>query len=218
MQGPVLDEGDNPTELEGKWGLDGTWIDPKLLTAGRKVAQVFFSQSKHCTVVFSRMSMQSFRGVSGVTPQDEETAIREMFLKRTGLVDKHGLADALRGMGQSEREIQQLLASISVNVVPPTAGSKVTVPILRKAHDLPVSLGKVDSGDEESLDYTSDVSIIDEMGPVSSKTFRKLGTRTRQVPRCWHGSRCPWQRRGRCLFQHNEVSGKSRRGREELQG
>ena len=34
--GPVPDEGDNPTELESKWGVDGTWIDPKLLIAGRK--------------------------------------------------------------------------------------------------------------------------------------------------------------------------------------
>ena len=25
--GPVLDEGDNPKELEGKWEVDGTWID-----------------------------------------------------------------------------------------------------------------------------------------------------------------------------------------------
>ena len=33
--GPVPDEGDNPTELEGKWRVDGTWIDPKLLIAGR---------------------------------------------------------------------------------------------------------------------------------------------------------------------------------------
>ena len=33
--GPVPDEGDNPTELECKWGVDGTWIDPKLLIAGR---------------------------------------------------------------------------------------------------------------------------------------------------------------------------------------
>ena len=65
--------------------------------------------------------------MSSVTPQDEETAIREMFLKGTGRVDKHGLADALRGLGQSERGIQQLLASMSVNVVTPTAGSKVTV-------------------------------------------------------------------------------------------
>ena len=34
--GPVPDEGDNPTELEGECGVDGTWIDPKLLIAGRK--------------------------------------------------------------------------------------------------------------------------------------------------------------------------------------
>ena len=34
--GPVPDEGDNPTELAGKWRVDGTWIDPKLLIAGRK--------------------------------------------------------------------------------------------------------------------------------------------------------------------------------------
>ena len=34
--GPVPDEGDIHTELEGKWGFDGTWIDPKLLIARRK--------------------------------------------------------------------------------------------------------------------------------------------------------------------------------------
>ena len=34
--GPVPDEGDSPTELECKWGVDGTWIDLKLLIAGRK--------------------------------------------------------------------------------------------------------------------------------------------------------------------------------------
>ena len=34
--GPVPDEGDNPTELEGKWRVDGTWIDPKLLIARRR--------------------------------------------------------------------------------------------------------------------------------------------------------------------------------------
>ena len=33
---PVPDEGDYHTELEDKWGLDGIWIDPKLLIAGRK--------------------------------------------------------------------------------------------------------------------------------------------------------------------------------------
>ena len=34
--GPVLAEGDFPTQLEGKWRVDGTWIDPKLLSDGRK--------------------------------------------------------------------------------------------------------------------------------------------------------------------------------------
>ena len=34
--GPVPDEGDNSTELEGKRRVDGTWIDPKLLISGRK--------------------------------------------------------------------------------------------------------------------------------------------------------------------------------------
>ena len=34
--GPVPDEVDHPTELEGKREVDGMWIDPKLLIAGRK--------------------------------------------------------------------------------------------------------------------------------------------------------------------------------------
>ena len=33
--GSVPDEGVSPTELEGKWQVDGTWNDPKLLIAGR---------------------------------------------------------------------------------------------------------------------------------------------------------------------------------------
>ena len=36
LAGPVPDEGDCRTELEGKWGVDGIWIDPKLLIAGRQ--------------------------------------------------------------------------------------------------------------------------------------------------------------------------------------
>ena len=34
--GPVPDEGDDPTEFESKWRVDGSWFDPKLLIAGRK--------------------------------------------------------------------------------------------------------------------------------------------------------------------------------------
>ena len=35
------DEGDYPAELEGSWSIDGTWIDPKLLIAGRKEAMEY---------------------------------------------------------------------------------------------------------------------------------------------------------------------------------
>ena len=34
--GPEPDEGDYPTELEGTWRIDGTWIDPKLVDDGRE--------------------------------------------------------------------------------------------------------------------------------------------------------------------------------------
>ena len=34
--GPVRDEGGCPTDLEGKWEVDGIWIDPKLLIEARK--------------------------------------------------------------------------------------------------------------------------------------------------------------------------------------
>ena len=37
--GPVPDESDYPTEFEGKWGVDGKWMDPKLLIAGSKQEQ-----------------------------------------------------------------------------------------------------------------------------------------------------------------------------------
>ena len=62
----------------------------------------------------------------------------------TGLVDMYELADALRVLGKSERDIQQLLKEL----VPPTpqpyfhdvdapvVGSKVSVPKLRKAPDV----------------------------------------------------------------------------------
>ena len=97
-----------------------------LCRALKKLRDTILAQAIIFLPPMSVAAMQNFRG------------IRVMGLKGTGLVDKHGLADALRGMDQSEREIQQLLDSVSVNVVTPTVGPKVTVPNLRKTHDLPV--------------------------------------------------------------------------------
>jgi Ca2+-binding EF-hand superfamily protein len=114
---------------------------------------------------FTLAAHQNFGGLFGSTPQDEEAAFRKMDVKGTGLVDKHELADALRGMGKSEREIQHLLDSFSdhelnleqfkelVSPSPqpyfhavdvPLVGS-TPVPNLRKAHDVPI-LGAVTKG------------------------------------------------------------------------
>ena len=91
---------------------------------------------------------------------------------------------------------------------------------------------KVDSDDEELLDYFSDGSGTEEMEsaeepvkmdesfqvPFSAKSGKNekctpIGqTCTYAVPRpfrqvllCWHGSQCPWHPRGRCLFRRCEA-------------
>ena len=48
--GPVPDEGDDPTELEDKWRVDGIWIDPKLLIAGRKEEMEYMTKMGVCEV------------------------------------------------------------------------------------------------------------------------------------------------------------------------
>ena len=53
--GPVPDEGDNPKELEGKWGVHGTWIDPKLLIARRKEEMEYMMKMGVFEVVDERM-------------------------------------------------------------------------------------------------------------------------------------------------------------------
>ena len=57
-------------------------------------------------------AMQNFRGVLGVNPHD--AAFGEMDVQGTGLIDMNELADALRVMGKSERDIQQLLKDLVV--------------------------------------------------------------------------------------------------------
>ena len=49
--GPVPDEGDNPIELEGKGVVDGMWIDPKLLIAGRKEEMKYMMKMRVFKVV-----------------------------------------------------------------------------------------------------------------------------------------------------------------------
>ena len=47
--GPVPNQGDHPTELEGTWSIDGTCTDPKLLNDGRR--EEMKCTRKHCVVV-----------------------------------------------------------------------------------------------------------------------------------------------------------------------
>ena len=61
--GPVPDEGECSTELEGNW-VDGIWIDPKLLIAGRKEKMKYmtkigfskFSTRKSASTTFANLS------------------------------------------------------------------------------------------------------------------------------------------------------------------
>ena len=54
--GPVPDEGGCPTELEGTWGIDGIWIDPKLLIAGRKEEIEYMRKMGVCLKLSMRKS------------------------------------------------------------------------------------------------------------------------------------------------------------------
>ena len=58
------------------------------------------------------MIHQKFEGVFSVTSQDDEAAFGEMDAQGRGLVDLHELADALRVMGESERDVLQLLKEL----------------------------------------------------------------------------------------------------------
>ena len=57
-------------------------------------------------------AMQNIQGVSSVTRQDDEAAFGEMDVQGTGLVDMYELADGLRVMGKSERDIRQLIKEL----------------------------------------------------------------------------------------------------------
>ena len=77
-------------------------------------------------------------------------------------------------------------------------GSRGTLANSRKAHDVPVRAVVTKNADtydivrDKSRLSGRDVSAIAEMDQVSSKTLQRMGTRTRQVPLCWHGAQCAW--------------------------
>ena len=56
LAGPVPDEGEYSTELEGTWGVDGTWIAPKPLIAGRKEEMEYMMKKWVCSKLSMRKS------------------------------------------------------------------------------------------------------------------------------------------------------------------
>ena len=58
------------------------------------------------------MVHQKFEDVFSVTSQDDEVVFGEMDAQGKGLVDLHELADALRVMSESERDVLQLLKEL----------------------------------------------------------------------------------------------------------
>ena len=120
--GPIPDEGDNPTELEGKWGVDGIWIDPKLLIAGRK----------------EEMEYMMKMGVFEVDDEKEcnDNGCKPLMLKcgqneRREMPFKIGLSRDQQGEGQSE----QLGPEDVFSPMPPTEGLKMLVSTMMTGHD-----------------------------------------------------------------------------------
>ena len=90
--GPVPDEGDYPTELEGKRRVDDMWIDPKLLIAGRKEEMEYMMKMGVFEVVDEKRVLRQRLQTSNVEMggQDER---REMPFKI-------GLSRDNKGQGQ----------------------------------------------------------------------------------------------------------------------
>ena len=47
-----------PTELEGKWRVDGIWIDPELLIAGRKEEMKLSTRKSATTTVANPLKLK----------------------------------------------------------------------------------------------------------------------------------------------------------------
>ena len=139
------------------------------------------------------------------------------------------LADALRVMGKSERDIQQLLKELVAPFPQPYSHNA-------DVHDVPdvKSTGFVDKQeladawrfmgvterenqqllDELNLEqrkklispspqryfHNVDVPVVGSRDTVPN--LRKARVPGSKLPLCWHGDQRPWRRRGRCSFRH----------------
>ena len=121
--GPVPDEGDNPTELEGKWGVDGTCIDPKLLIAGRKEEVEYM------------MKM----GVFKVVDENEcyDNGCKPLMLKWVDKMKGEKCRSRLvsREIKKAKDRDEQLGPEDVFSPMPPTEGLKMLVSTMMTGHD-----------------------------------------------------------------------------------
>ena len=120
--GPVPDEGDYPTEHEGTCGIDGTWIDPKLLTDGWEEDMEYVRQHGVFEVVDEKECdwWQSPHGEVGGQNDMVKCAVRGWSI----------------GKSRSARtKNEQVGPADVVSTLPPSEGLKMLVSTMMTGHD-----------------------------------------------------------------------------------
>ena len=121
--GPVADECDNPTELEGKWRVDGKWIDPKLLIAGRK----------------EEMEYMMKMGVFEVVDEKEcyDNGCKPLMLKWVDKMKGEKCLSRLvcREIKKAKDRDEQLGPEDVFSPMPPSEGLKMLVSTMMTGHD-----------------------------------------------------------------------------------
>ena len=123
FSGPVPDEGNCSTELEGKWRVDGTWIDPKLLIARRK----------------EEMECMTKMGVFEVVDEKEchDNGCKPLKLKWVDKMKGEKCRSRLvcRENKKAKDRDEQLGPEDAVSPMPPSEGLKMLVSTMMTGHD-----------------------------------------------------------------------------------
>ena len=113
----------HPTELEGKWGVDGTWIDPKLLITGRT----------------EEMEYMMKMGVFEVVDEKEcyDNGCKPLMLKWVDKMKGEKCRSGLvcREIKKAKDRDEQLGPEDLFSPMPPSEGLKMLVSTMMTGHD-----------------------------------------------------------------------------------
>ena len=121
--GPVPDDGDCPTELEGKWRVDGMWVDPKLLIAGRREEMEYMRKMGAFEVVDEKRVLRQ-RLQTSQTEMGGQDERREMPFKIGLSRDKKRAKDRDEQLGPDD----------VFSPTPPSEGLKMLVSTMMTGH------------------------------------------------------------------------------------